>query len=52
VTDVLYGLVNWMESHEYESLDQVRGALNLGRCPDPAAHERANYVKILQSWKI
>jgi hypothetical protein len=26
--------------------------MNLSRCPDPSAHERANYLKILQSWKV
>jgi dihydroorotate dehydrogenase (fumarate) len=26
--------------------------MNLKRCPDPAAHERANYIRILQSWRV
>lgn len=41
----------WLVEHEYDSLDQLRGSMNLLRCPDPAAHERANYVTILQSWR-
>lgn len=41
----------WLEEHEYESLSQARGSLSLLRCPDPAAHERANYMHILQSWR-
>ena len=41
----------WLVEHEYQSLDQLRGSLSLQRCPDPAAHERANYVTILQSWR-
>jgi dihydroorotate dehydrogenase (fumarate) len=44
-------LVRWMEEHEYDSLFQMRGSMNLGSCPDPAAFERANYMLILQSWK-
>lgn len=40
----------WLEEHEYESLAQLRGSLNLRTCPEPAAFERANYLKILQSW--
>lgn len=40
----------WLEEHEYESLTQARGSLNLRTCPDPAAFERANYLKVLQSW--
>lgn len=49
---LLEGLRSWMSEHEHTDLHKVRGALNLKRCPDPAAHERANYIKILQSWKI
>ncbi|MFA6959567.1 MAG: dihydroorotate dehydrogenase-like protein [Opitutaceae bacterium] len=49
---LLEGLRIWMEEHNHTNLSTVRGALNLKRCPDPAAHERANYIKILQSWKI
>jgi len=45
------GLADWLEEHEYDSLAQARGSLSLLRCPDPAAHERANYMTILQSWK-
>lgn len=44
-------LESWLVEHEYESLDQLRGSMSLQRCPDPAAHERANYVTILQSWR-
>lgn len=40
----------WMDAHEYVSLRQMRGSLNLERCPDPAAFERANYVRVLQAW--
>jgi dihydroorotate dehydrogenase (fumarate) len=40
----------WLEEHEYSSLAQARGSMNLVGCPDPAAYERANYMLILQSW--
>ncbi len=49
---LLDGLTSWMKEHGHEDLSTMRGALNLKRCPDAAAHERANYIKILQSWKI
>lgn len=42
---------HWMEEHEYESLGQMQGSMSLERCPDPAAFERANYMKILQGWR-
>jgi dihydroorotate dehydrogenase (fumarate) len=45
------GLEAWLVDHEYESLEQMRGSMNLANCPDPAAYERANYVQILQSWR-
>jgi dihydroorotate dehydrogenase (fumarate) len=43
-------LALWLEEHEYDSLAQMKGSMNLLRCPNPAAHERANYMTILQSW--
>jgi dihydroorotate dehydrogenase (fumarate) len=52
LTQLLIGLRDWLEDHEYSSVGEMRGALNLGRCPDPSAHERANYIRILQSWRI
>ncbi|MCF7732220.1 MAG: dihydroorotate dehydrogenase-like protein [Akkermansiaceae bacterium] len=42
----------WMEAHEYESVDQMRGSMSLGHCPDPSVYERANYLKILNLWKV
>lgn len=44
-------LAHWLEQHEYESLRQMQGSMNLRRCPDPAAYQRANYVRLLQSWQ-
>ncbi len=52
LTTLLAGLRHWMSEHGYEHIDQVRGAMNLKRCPDPAAFERANYQRILQSWRV
>jgi dihydroorotate dehydrogenase (fumarate) len=44
-------VITWMEEHEYFSLAQLHGSMNLSRCPDPAAFERANYMRTLQSWR-
>jgi dihydroorotate dehydrogenase (fumarate) len=46
------GLKSWLTERGYESAEQLRGTLNLRHCPDPAAFERANYVRILQSWRL
>jgi dihydroorotate dehydrogenase (fumarate) len=42
--------LDWMEEHDYQSLRQMLGCMNLEACPDPAVYERANYMLILQSW--
>ncbi len=44
-------MVTWMTDNEYISVRQMRGSMSLMRCPNPAAYERANYVKGLQSWE-
>ncbi len=44
------GLAGWLTDHEYESLDQMKGSMNLERCPDAEAYERANYMHILQGY--
>ena len=48
---VLDEMTTWMEEHEYTSLRQMRGSMSLARCPDPAAFERANYIRVLQGWR-
>jgi dihydroorotate dehydrogenase (fumarate) len=50
-TEILKGLERWMEEREYESLQQMKGSLSQQNCPEPAAFERANYMKALQSYK-
>ena len=34
---------SWMQEHEWDSLDEMRGNMSLQRIPDPAAYERANF---------
>jgi dihydroorotate dehydrogenase (fumarate) len=46
---LLAGIRRWMEENELPDINELRGRLNLRRCPNPAAHERANYIKVLQS---
>lgn len=45
------GLEQRLEQLEYTSVQQMRGNMSLARCPDPGAFERANYMRILQTWK-
>ena len=44
------GVEAWLVEHEYETLAQMRGSMNLERCPDAEAYERANYMHILQGY--
>ena len=37
----------WMEKHEYESVEQLKGSLSQRNCPDSAAFERAHYMRAL-----
>jgi len=51
IKTVLKGVDQWMTEHEYESIDQMKGSLSMKSSPDPSAFERANYMKILKSYK-
>ena len=44
------GLEAWMEEHDYESVDQIRGSVSYRTTDDPSAFERGNYIKTLHSW--
>jgi dihydroorotate dehydrogenase (fumarate) len=52
IGSLVQGLRHWLEDHEYESVDQMRGSMSLRHCPDPSAFERANYLRVLQLWKV
>jgi dihydroorotate dehydrogenase (fumarate) len=38
----------WMEEHEYESVQQMQGSMSQLRCPDPGAFERAQYMRAVK----
>ncbi len=40
----------WMEQHEYVSIEQMKGSMSQKSCANPAAFERANYMRTLQSY--
>ena len=41
----------FMDQNEYESIGQMKGSMSHAHCPDPRAFERANYMRVLQSWR-
>lgn len=48
---IIQQMEDWMREFEWESIESMRGNMSLARCPDPAAYERANYVRMLQGWR-
>lgn len=52
IPDLLTGLEKWITSHEYESIEQMKGSLSQRSVKETAAFERANYMKVLGSFKF
>ncbi|HFD40659.1 MAG TPA: dihydroorotate dehydrogenase-like protein [Anaerolineae bacterium] len=50
IQTLLAGVTTWMEEHEYESVAQMKGAMSHQSVAEPAAFERANYMKALNSY--
>ena len=45
-------MVDWMEAHGYDSVEELKGSMSQENCPDPAAFERAQYIRGLStSWR-
>jgi len=42
---------DWMELHEYESVEQLKGSMSQRNCPDPSAFERAQYMRAVGTMK-
>jgi dihydroorotate dehydrogenase (fumarate) len=45
-------LLIWMGEHEYDSIKQMQGSMSRNAVPQPAAFERANYMKVLGSYAM
>jgi dihydroorotate dehydrogenase (fumarate) len=41
----------WMEKRGYESVRQIKGSMSQRKVEDPSAFERANYIKVLESFE-
>mgnify|MGYP002863507133 CR=1 FL=1 len=52
IKEILGGLEKWMEENEYDSIDMMKGSLSQKSVADPAAFERANYMKALNNYKM
>lgn len=51
VEEILSHLQTWMQEHEYQSIRQMQGSMSQKAVKDPAAFERANYMKVLNSFR-
>jgi dihydroorotate dehydrogenase (fumarate) len=51
IADVTTNFKNWMIEKEYESIEQMRGSMSYINIDDPSKFERANYMKVLHSYK-
>lgn len=51
ITSILNNLKRWMEEHEYVSVAQMRGSMSQKSVAEPAAFERANYMKAINRYR-
>jgi dihydroorotate dehydrogenase (fumarate) len=51
IGEILEDMTSWMEENEYESVTQMQGSMSQQHVAEPAAFERANYMKVLGSWR-
>ncbi len=51
ITKVLSDLSQWTETNEYESIEMMQGSMSQKSVADPAAFERANYMRVLHSYQ-
>jgi dihydroorotate dehydrogenase (fumarate) len=45
-------LLVWLGEHEYDSIRQMQGSMSRNAVPQPAAFERANYMRVLSSYAM
>jgi dihydroorotate dehydrogenase (fumarate) len=51
IRDIERDLAEWMEEHEYESVEQMQGSMSQRHSPDPSAFERAQYMRAVSSYQ-
>ncbi len=51
ITEILTEMHRWMLEHEYLSVEQLKGSMSQRSIADPAAFERAHYMKALNQFK-
>lgn len=51
IKEILSHIQEWMDDHEYTSIKQMQGSMSQKSVKEPAAFERANYMKVLNSFR-
>ncbi|HJW89072.1 MAG TPA: dihydroorotate dehydrogenase-like protein [Anaerolineales bacterium] len=49
--EILREVEVWLDEHEYQSVNQMKGSMSQAAAAEPAAFERANYMKVLSSFE-
>jgi dihydroorotate dehydrogenase (fumarate) len=52
ISEMLSEMAEWMEKKGYQSVDEMKGAMSSAAIADPGSFERANYIRVLQSFKF
>ena len=52
LAEVRDGLSAWMDAHDYASITEMQGSMSYRAVEEPAAFERANYMKVLSSYAL
>jgi dihydroorotate dehydrogenase (fumarate) len=52
LTKLLSEVRAWMEEHDYESVRQLQGSMSYQNVAEPAAFERANYLRVLRAYAL
>jgi dihydroorotate dehydrogenase (fumarate) len=51
LTILVDGLKQWLEQRGYASVEQMKGSMSQKSVSDPTAFERANYIRVLESFQ-
>jgi dihydroorotate dehydrogenase (fumarate) len=51
IAEMKKGIVGWMERKKFASVEEFKGCMSYKSLKEPAAYERANYIKMLNSFR-
>ena len=52
LAEMLTEIERWLEEREYASVEQLKGSMSQESCPDPAAFERAHYMRAITNFTV